>query len=318
MNTRFLKSGLIVLTVSILFAVTVIFMFSLKQNQRFGGEQVFEKTAANITDIGTIAIETPDTTINLELEDNLWRVREADNYYAGYSLINGLFNEINSSLFYRHQIDYDSKEDAKYNLDKNGLRIITKTPNGQILNSVLVGSKTSNGLYHFAKVEGQPGIFLITGNYAFPNKMASWLQQPLLSLEESEISSYAVEETTAERPDVLIPFKISGTNKDIDISRHLKPLGYVDAVNVLQSENFDIKDWPEHKKLTITTFEGLVIVMNIFTNQNKYWATITLSTTTLPTPQTNDYIKNNAFLYNGWYFELNPTSGRILFNSFIN
>ena len=49
-----------------------------------------------------------------------------------------------------------------------------------------------------------------------------------------------------------------------------------------------------------------------YSDTNKVWCKIKLSSTSLPLYVINDYINDNKFLYDGWYFEISPEQGHIL------
>ena len=64
---------------------------------------------------------------------------------------------------------------------------------------------------------------------------------------------------------------------------------------------------------TITTFFGLVFDINLYyQDNNKVWCSIKLSTTSLPLSVVNDYINDNKFLYDDWFFEISSDQGHIL------
>ena len=83
MNTRFLKQAFVLLLCSLFFAGMALWLVSVKEPRSYGGEPVFAKTLQNLDNLGRLTIETPKTVVNLQLEDNLWRVMEIGNYYAG-------------------------------------------------------------------------------------------------------------------------------------------------------------------------------------------------------------------------------------------
>ena len=49
-----------------------------------------------------------------------------------------------------------------------------------------------------------------------------------------------------------------------------------------------------------------------YNNQNDIWFSIKLLTTPLPMKIVNDYIKDNSFLYDDWYFKASSEQGHIL------
>ena len=92
---------------------------------------------------------------------------------------------------------------------------------------------------------------------------------------------------------------------------------YLTFRNVVPQQLFNPDEFPQKRNLRVTLFNGLVTDMEIYAdaNQKAFWTAIKISSTRLPTRGVNDYIKNNGFFYDGWYFELPPETGYILFNT---
>lgn len=319
MNTKFLKQAFVLFLGSLIFAGTALWFAVPEKNHNRGGERLFANTAANIGNLGQITIETDGNIVNFRQEDSLWRVLEAGNYYAGYRQINNLFNDLETSRIFR-RIGKETPEDKqKYGLDKQeAVRIITRDSIGRILDSVRIGKAAAENLYHFAQTDGENDIFLVTGVFNFPQTIASWLQQPLLSIPPTDIRSLKIGEQTAVRSNLIVPFKIKENGKNTDVERFLTAFGFVAAYDVRRSADFDPSQYAEPKLITVSTFDGLVATLEIYNRENKeYWTSLKISTTTLPTTAVSDYIKSSAFLYEDWYFKLDPDIGRILFNAFI-
>lgn len=314
MNIKFLKSGFLLLMVSALFAVGVIYATSNQNSRQYIGNLVFAKSSSQIANIGEIILKPPSDTITLSVEDNLWRVKEANNYYANYTFIKELFDEISNSSFYRKQNPLSEAKLTKYDLDAKGFQINVFDKNGQLLNSVLIGKKTANGLYHFAKIKDNSDVFLITGKYSLPQKTFSWLEQPLLAIADNSVLAITLDNQGFERSDITTPFHISGTNTDANIKGLLRQFEYLPAISAISAHNFNALGYQEQKNITITTFDGLIITIKLYGNGQEYWINISLSSTTLPTTKISDYIKDNAFLYDNWYFEISPQVGKLLFN----
>jgi hypothetical protein len=114
--------------------------------------------------------------------------------------------------------------------------------------------------------------------------------------------------------DVQSNYFLDNMGREINLDQLVKLMGNVIAVNSLRENNF-VKDDVNEKVIELTTFYGLVITCNIYyDSSNKTWLNIKLSTTALPNSTVNDYIKDNSFLYDGWYFEITPEQGSILRN----
>lgn len=317
MNTKFLKQSFVLLLISAILAVISIRYVSRPKEQNYGGDAIFTQTLKNINSLGRLTIENKGKTVNLQLEDNLWRVMEMGNYYAGYNQINNLFNDFTEAKIYRRKGISTPEEEAKFGLNKDALRIITRDNQNQILNDILIGNETSNGLYHFAKIFPEKDVFLISGKLNYPKQIYSWLQQPILSFSPREISQLTIDGVTASRKSPLLNFTVKGTTKYADIESYLGALVYVAAYDVRRFDDFDEKIWPKQKNLQIITFDGLVSDIKIYGNETEYWISIKISATRLPKTSVNDYINDNAFLYDGWYFKLENSIGENLLNAFI-
>ena len=317
MNTKYLKQSFVLLLVSAIFATTSVWYISQQKKRTYGGEVVFAKTIQNLNNLGRLTIKNQGKEVNLQLEDNLWRIMEMGNYYADYNQINNLFKDFTEAKVYRRRGPATPEDKKKFGLEENALRIITRDKQEQILNDIIIGQDTTNGLYHFAQISSEQNIFLISGKLKFPKQIYSWLKQPILSFSPQEISSLRIKDTTAARKNPLLDFTIKGTTKTTNIKSYLGALIYVPAYDVRRAADFDEKDWPQQNHLQLTTFDGLVTDISIFGNNNEYWAALKISATRLPKASTNDYIKDNAFLYDGWYFKLDKTIGETLLNAFI-
>lgn len=319
MNIKILKSGLLVVLISALIAVLSIVYTNINSNQRNGGELVFANAYKHINDIGSIVIKDNSKTITLLQEDNLWRVKESDYYYADYVLVNGLFTDFNTSKFYR-KIDNNPENIANIQQSHSLITIFSK--DNKILDEMMIGAKEERNVYNMAiPITNPENLYLITGKYFLPQNDYAWLQQPLLQLEDKQIQSIETDFSDTNkkiiRDNPLLPFinflpnKIS---KEVDATSLERELKYIGFTKVISAQNFDETLFSENKKYKITTFEGLVINLTILSNNTDYWAKINLSSTNLPTMEVNDYIEDNSFLYDGWYFKLNSNTGRIIFN----
>lgn len=318
MNIQILKSGLLVVLISALMAALSIIYTNINSNKKNGGELVFANAYKNINNIGNIVIKDNDKTITLIQEDNLWRVKEADYYYADYVLVNELFADFNSSKFYR-KIDNNPKDID--NVKKNHTMITIFSKDNKVLDEIVIGSKDERNVYYMAlPTTNSDNLYLITGKYFLPQNDYSWLQQPIIELEDRQIQSIQTDNKKISRDNPQLPyvtFLPNKTFKEFNATLLERELKYVSFTKVISAQNFDETLYPETKDYKITTFDGLIITLTILSNNIDYWAKINLSSTNLPTTETNDYIENNNFLYDGWYFKLNTDTGRIIFNFII-
>ena len=71
----------------------------------------------------------------------------------------------------------------------------------------------------------------------------------------------------------------------------------------------------EHRNFVIVTDDGLKIIGGLFADQEKYLLSISLKTTIMPTEAAEEYVKQNGFRYEGWYFILSRHDGNRLLES---
>lgn len=318
MNIKILKSGLLVTLISALIAVLSIVYTNINSNKKNGGDLVFANAYEHINDIGSIVIKDNNKTITLLQEDNLWRVKEADYYYADYVLINELFNDLNTSKFYRK---IENNPQAIANIKQQHFLVTIFSKDNKILDEIMIGEKNDRNVYHMAlPTIGSKNLYLITGKYFIPQNDYSWLQQPLLQIENKQIQYIESDNKKIIRDNPQLPFitiLANKTTKEFNATLLESELKYIGFTKVVSAQNFDETLYPESKTYKITTFEGLVINLTILSNGKDYWSKINLSSTNLPTSEINDYIEDNSFLYDDWYFKLNNDTGRIMFNFII-
>ena len=149
----------------------------------------------------------------------------------------------------------------------------------------------------------------------FPETLSSWLQQPLVSIEERNIQQFSLNQIQYSRKDKSQAFTTSSPNKlsAVKITQILQKFKYLSYEEVVSAQNFDDTLYPHRAEIVLTDFSGLVRHLEILTDNSTYWLKQTFSTTPLPTRETNDYIKNNSFLYDGWYFKVSPQEGKRLY-----
>ena len=74
----------------------------------------------------------------------------------------------------------------------------------------------------------------------------------------------------------------------------------------------DFEDWAS-KNIRIEMRNGIIIRLTVLTRNHSYWVNVALDTSVMPTVEAYEFVKNNGFLYDGWYFELPQPVGSRLF-----
>ena len=88
---------------------------------------------------------------------------------------------------------------------------------------------------------------------------------------------------------------------------------YTNKFGGTSPEKFDESQYPYVEKIQISTFDGLVVDLSVYSNYEEYWLKIDISTTRLPSYKIKDYVETNSFLFKNWWFKLPQDEGKILF-----
>lgn len=286
--------------------------------EKIQGKLVFAQSYNLGDKIDKVIIKTTEDEIELKQKNSFWYVASKGNYYADFKLLNRFFTSMNNSV-YSIKLPYDEnvlKEGYLLNpLDsKDDSGMLIKTYVGDdLIDEVIVGLPSENGNYFFAKRPDVREIWLIDGDFNLPIEGKDWLLYPIFSVVKDSIEKVQLGDDFVTR-DIQSAYFINKDGREIDLDQLLRVMSGVRASNSLRENDF-VKDKMNEKVIELTTFYGLVITCKVYSNDdNKTWLNIKLSTTALPKSAVNDYIKDNGFLYDGWYFEITPEQGSILRN----
>lgn len=322
MTDKFIKKGIFWAVFAILFALSGVIYSHYRFPRQQGGKLVFAQTRENEAQIKKIIITTPKQKTTLVLDNNLWLVAEDDYYYANFEVVNKLFNDLRNSRFY-HQQSYSSERLIDNELllpqqkDKTGRGTLIETfaENNRPVESIIIGKGTSNQMFHFAKPADKDEIWLVDGQYLLPQETYSWLMQPILQYPRSLIETVVIEENgqmqVANRASEEYPF-FNKEQKIINLDPILERTEYLITTKVASAQNFDEQRFSHHRRIDLITFSGLITSLDVYyTDADEYWVKISLSTTNLPTSAVNAYIKDNRFLYDGWFFKITRPNGAV-------
>ena len=327
MNKKNLLQGLLLLIVSLALAIVGISWFYSENGRNLSGKLVFEQTANRGADMDKIVISNGENKVILTLQDGFWRIPETGNgYYANFALSNALFMNMNQSRYFT-EIEADDKKLGDYGLELPGESVspgsgtLLQTYAGnKLLDEVLIGKSTPDNLYVFVRRKDDNHIWLVNNDFTIPQKFYSWFQQPLLNYAPQQIKSFETENGSRKiKFNRTTPHEAytdgAGQKETLTIFSDL--FSYLTFRNVVPQQLFNPDEFSQKRNLRVTLFNGLVTDMEIYAdaNQKAFWIAIKISATRLPTRGVNDYIKNNVFFYDGWYFELPPETGYILFNT---
>lgn len=316
MNFSQIKQASLLAGLSLLIAIAAILLIIKNDNTLESGKLFI--SPAIISDMAEINIITPENKITLLSEDHLWKIKESDYYYADFNLLHTLINTLKTSRISNKQAQTAdlAKEVHLSSSPFIGNRIILKNKSGQIIDYILLGKPTHDKNSTFAKRPNDASIYTINSYFNFPQKLISWNHQPFISIDKNDIQEFTLNKSKYKRTEKGRALKkITGEDLSAaEIERFLKQFQYLSYDQVISAQNFDDTLYPNRYTISLTDFEGLVRNIEILTDNNSYWVRQTFSTTPLPTHNTNDYIQNNNFLYDGWYFKLSPSTGKELYS----
>ena len=75
---------------------------------------------------------------------------------------------------------------------------------------------------------------------------------------------------------------------------------------------------PEHKSFAAVTADGIKVIFGVYKYKENYRLTVSLKTTIMPTEKAAEFVKQNGFRYDGWYFVLSRRDGSRLFEALKN
>lgn len=294
----------ILLTVS---AFVCLFMANQKMKASLKGDLIFASAEGEIPAFDAIKINKEGKQITLRRDDNFWRVEEADNYYANFTKIQSLLENITTS-----KIGTEIEPNTK-NINWTSVTLLNQN---QKVGTVEISNATSPAT-HYIRYPGKNKIYLSNWQTQLPLSLSSWTQQPLLAIKKITIKKI-------EKDDVIIARRGEGS-AFYDVQRNLPYirsdyLQMFDILNdlrydkVLSSQEFDNERYAIIEQIRLTSFDGLITTIQIYTDFQRYWIKIELSETTLPSKETKEYIAKNKILYEDWWFEVTPEIGQSLFS----
>ena len=306
MKNKYIKQTLAVLLLAFLWAAGGLYFFEQKGND-VKGALVFAESYNAGTKVDRIEVGNQQNKITLVLENGGWRVAEADYYYAHPGFVAALLEDLNQARLYRPQ--------EKEPQPEKGWTSIKVFAGNKLLNSVEVGDKTPNQRYNYLKRDAQGG-WLVEGKFQLPRRLYSWMQQPLTAFPPSLFEAVEIvengESRQAKRESELQEF-LDAEGRHLKMTNLLQVFEFLNARGAQAAQNFDDSVHQKLRKIVLTTFSGMVITADLYQDAEKnYWLKLSFSTTHLPTVYVNDYIKENSYLYEGWYFKISPEAGEKL------
>ena len=296
--------------------IMVLLSIGLYQNASYlklmsRGNYFFQATRDNIN-IKTLALEFSDGHITLEKRNDLWYIKEADDYFASFSQINLLFKLILQTTVYRADI---IEEEKLANLKKDAFRIKTIDTNGQIVDEAFILPKKENMLFYYAALNTNQLLYQIKGDFNLSKNPMDWIQSPILSIKYSQIKTvhnkkfhvyrrFAAEDLMNSQNDKVVPQMLGWANN----------IWYLTATDVRHAVHFDRQKYKKTQSYEITTLGGLVYLLNVFSDGVEYWLNVDMKHEATVEAEDMRLYKETHTLYEGWFFKISPDIGQFLNN----
>ena len=272
------------------------------------GLLVFAHGEDVISQASTIRLKFPSNNVTLYKDKGYWRVLEANNYYADTKAVNLLHQEIKTA-------SRGAKTDKPIE-DVLWAELSLSDKQDKLLETVQISDSPSTQ-EHYVRYSDDGDIYTSSWKIKLPPMPNAWTYQPLLTLNGVDINSIQKEDKIISRQEEGAVFYDSATNLPYQNNEYLKVFTCLSNLNydsVLSSQEFDVEKYRNIRTFNLTTFDGLKMTFDVYTDYNQYWLQIGLGTTSLPRQEVDSYVATHRFLYDGWWFGLPEEVGRILFS----
>lgn len=322
MNKRSMVLILIMAILALSAAVAAVYFYQQRNSLNLQGQLVFAKTFDTGGKVDKIVITTAEDTVELVQRNSYWLVANKGGYYADFHLMHRFLSSVNKSV-YSVNLPYKQETlhqgyliDPRQEKQDSGILIQTYAGN-ELLDEMIVGLSNPEERYFFARRPQDKAIWLIDGDFDLPIFARYWLLRPVLSIPDKGIESITSNGKTAQRESAVGGFADEqGVRVNVaSLLNVLKAVNIVDAMpEAVFKEKYDGMI-AEPKVIDVITFYGLEFICRLYTDrEGRVWLNVNLSTTPLPISSVNDYIRDNRFLYDGWYFEISLEQRHILRN----
>lgn len=305
----------------LLLTITSFYVSNKLQEKNIQGKLVFAKSYDAGSQVNRVVITDYQNTVELRQNDGYWRLPGYHDYYADFNLVKSFFDTLNSSTY----LQPVSKESAKVeelsllnpqnNNHSSGILVQTYADD-ELLDAIIIGMKDSDNGFFIARRADSDNIWLIGGNYDIPCIAKLWLPKSILDIPAKAVEMLGVDGHLISRRSPTENF-YDRLGLAIPTGWLLQTLSSLNITDVITEKMFNDRYAKADisKIYDINTFYGLRFELDFYeTSADDVWVNIKLSSDTVALRSVNDYINDNAFLYEGWYFKIAPYQKEFLMN----
>jgi hypothetical protein len=277
--------------------------------EQMQGKLVFAHTFNLGDKVNKVRITNSKGSFDLVQKNGYWLLPSKNGYYADFHLVHLLLSSFNQSL-YMAQLPYQKELLEKAALmnpletTENAGVLFQTFVDDKLLDSVIIGMQNQQKELFFARRNDKKEIWLVNGAFDLPDRDSSWLLKPLVGLSKEYIAQIVVDDKTIEREDKSQAF-FDSYGQLVNRTELFRVLSGVYAQDVMTAAQFEnVKSSVvQQRTFEVGAWHGLKFVFKVYVVGADVWFNIKLSTDRLPTTKVTDYIKENAFLYDDWYFK---------------
>lgn len=276
------------------------------------GNYFFDITR-NHPQISSINLKFADgKTISINRKEDLWFVKEADDYFVSFKKINTLVTLIRNTIIYRADA---LEKNALPFLEKDSLVIESVDNTGKVIEKAVIAPKKEKNKHHYAMLNNDNFLYQISGNFDISSNVLDWLQMPILKINKKEIREIKSDKFYVSRRFDGENFLEKDTNKHTPhIDSFINQLWYLSAMDVKHSVNFKFDNYKKTSTFDILLFNGIIYHLTFYSNENEYWLNVRLDRDKLMSEVGINILEENSMLFKGWYFKLPSDKGDIISN----
>ena len=287
------------------------------QNTRYAevtsrGNFFFEKTRQSVH-ISSLVLKFSDSKqVTLEQKNNMWRVKEADDYYADFQKINSLIRLIRNISIYRAD---KLNQPLSSDVIKDAFQIISYDNENRVVDDALILPKADKNKFHYALLNQAPVLYQLNGDINLSSLVMDWVKMPILELPHNQIKRIKTDDFTVfrrfEAEELMTEDRQYSVPQIRSLTQHFWSLS---AIDIKHAMHFNSNKYKLVKTFEITMLDGIIYHLKLFNNNNEYWLNVELDKDLLIAPEVLVQLKENNILYNGWYFKINSPTGAAISN----
>lgn len=294
-------------------------------------EPAFPTLRAEPDAVAKVTIQTKDGTVTLSRRSpETWVAPDRYEYPAASDKISKLVRQMNDMRLIEPKTssaERYARLEVEDLVDEANSRLIRlEDDQGNVLAEALIGKRLlrltgtqTSGTY--IRRPGETQSWLASGSFDLEPQIETWLDQLVVEIDRDQVARIeiapiegdtyvVVRESLDAEPSIEGLTEGEALKADSDLAQLMSVFTSVSLTDVKPKDDID---WPESRhQITVNTFDGLDLTVDLVLIDDKPWATFTAVTTTLPDDAAlADAVKQDAEAINNrtnsWAFQINQS-----------